>query len=197
MPTLTALRVATLNELGDGVHAFVKRDCAACTLVGPVLGSLVRAAAVRTVHSQDDPTFPEDVATVGLVGDDTSLRRSFSLGIETVPTLIRIENGIEVAHRRMEHRRVVLVPRARPHQRVCGVAALATRLRFQEPRHWHSGEARHCLRSDVGKVTTRRDSDGRGRARGDVCAWVVRWPPPHSADRRASTAHACRHVASP
>ncbi len=95
MSTLAALRAATIEELGDGVHAFVKRDCAACTLVGPVLGTLVKASAVQTVHSQDDATFPEDVASVGVVGDDTSLRRSFALDVETVPTLIRIENGIE------------------------------------------------------------------------------------------------------
>ena len=96
MPTIHALRSATINELGDGVHAFVKRDCAACSLVAPVLASLVHDGVVSSVYSQDDPTFPEAVAAIGVVGDDTSLRRSFSLDIETVPTLVRVKNGEEV-----------------------------------------------------------------------------------------------------
>ena len=96
MPTLAELRAATIKELGDGIHAFVKRDCAACTLVAPVLASLVRESVVQTVHSQDDLAFPEEVAAVAKVTDDTSLRRSYALDIETVPTLVRIENGEEV-----------------------------------------------------------------------------------------------------
>ena len=96
MPTLAELRATTIRELGDGIHAFVKRDCAACTLVAPVLASLVSASVVQTVHSQDDVAFPEQVASVGTVTDDTSLSRSFALDIETVPTLVRIKNGEEV-----------------------------------------------------------------------------------------------------
>jgi hypothetical protein len=76
----------------DGLIAVVKRDCPTCVLVGPVLGNLARGAGL-TVYSQDDPTFPE---TVPGRFDDTALNVSHRLGIEIVPTLIRLEAGREV-----------------------------------------------------------------------------------------------------
>lgn len=76
-----------------GVVAVVKRDCPTCVLVGPVLASMVRAGRIDAVVSQDDPSFPSDVDSV----DDTDLDISWSLGIETVPTLVRLESGSEVA----------------------------------------------------------------------------------------------------
>ncbi len=78
--------------LPDGLVAVVKRDCATCELVGPVLGDLQRRVGV-TVYSQDDPTFPE---TVDGVVDDTWLGVSWHHDIETVPTLLRVEGGKEV-----------------------------------------------------------------------------------------------------
>src|SRR5258707_13178679 len=45
-----------------------------------------------TVFSQDDPAFPPGVDPV----DDTELEHSFRQGIETVPTLLRVENGAVV-----------------------------------------------------------------------------------------------------
>ena len=96
MSTVAELRAATLHELGDGLHVFVKRDCATCTLVAPVLATLVANGVVHTVHSQDDPTFPEEVCAVGSVFDDTTLRRSYALDIEAVPTIVRVADGVEV-----------------------------------------------------------------------------------------------------
>ncbi|MDQ3385461.1 MAG: thioredoxin [Actinomycetota bacterium] len=82
-------------ELPDGFVAVVKRDCPTCTLVSTVLAQLADMPGVAlTVWSQDDPTFPEGVS--GVV-DDTSLERSWHLDVETVPTLIRVEGGVEVA----------------------------------------------------------------------------------------------------
>ncbi len=75
----------------DGLVAFVKRDCPTCVLVQPVLRQLAGATTL-TVLSQDDPAFPDGVEVV----DDTSLERSWRLGIETVPTLLRVEGGVEV-----------------------------------------------------------------------------------------------------
>jgi len=48
-----------------------------------------RDARDLRVYSQDDPTFPEGVATA----DDTSLDVSFALEIDTVPTLLWLEGG--------------------------------------------------------------------------------------------------------
>ncbi len=78
-------------ELPDGLVAIVKRDCPTCLLVEPVLQRLA-AAVPLTVWSQDDPGFPAGVDVV----DDSGLERSRRLGVETVPTLLRVQGGVEV-----------------------------------------------------------------------------------------------------
>jgi hypothetical protein len=80
-------------DLPDGLVVVVKRDCPTCTLVEPVLARLA-AVTGCTVVTQDDPSFP-DLGTAGTALDDTSLDRSWMLGIETVPTLLRRRDGRE------------------------------------------------------------------------------------------------------
>ncbi len=82
---------STPPALPDGLVAIVKRDCPTCELVAPVLGAISAAVPLR-VYSQDDPTFPHEVADVI---DDTALSMSWHHDIETVPTLLRISEGIE------------------------------------------------------------------------------------------------------
>ncbi len=69
----------------------VKRDCPTCVEVVPVLAGLAGSRQL-TVYSQDDPAFPAGTSPV----DDRSLDFSWHHDIETVPTLIRMEDGIEV-----------------------------------------------------------------------------------------------------
>ena len=76
------------------IVVFAKRDCPTCLLVEPVLRDLSARGDGCKVYSQDDPTFPSQVKTVV---DDTSLEQSFRHHIEIVPTLLRFENGREVA----------------------------------------------------------------------------------------------------
>ncbi|HEY6908873.1 MAG TPA: thioredoxin family protein [Myxococcales bacterium] len=77
----------------DGLVAIVKRDCPTCALVAPVLAQL-RASGVRlAVYTQDDRTFPSGLDPI----DDASLEVSFRLGVETVPTLLRMSGGKEEA----------------------------------------------------------------------------------------------------
>jgi hypothetical protein len=78
--------------VSDGLIAFVKRDCPTCTLVEPVLRQLAEQPVDLIVFTQDDPTFP-DVA--GAVVDDTDLDASYRFHIDTVPTLVRVEDGAE------------------------------------------------------------------------------------------------------
>ena len=78
-------------QLPDGLVAVVKRDCPTCVLVEPVLQQLAAATAL-TVWSQDDPAFPGGVPVV----DDRALERSWRTGIDTVPTLLRVVDGVEV-----------------------------------------------------------------------------------------------------
>ena len=77
----------------DGLIAVVKRDCPTCELTASVLAELA-ARGPLTVFTQDDPAFPEAIASRI---DDTGLAVSHRLGIEIVPTLIRRSNGQETA----------------------------------------------------------------------------------------------------
>ena len=72
--------------LPEGLVAFVKRDCPTCELVVPVLRQLP-----VTVVVQDDPQWPAGVTRV----DDTELELSWRSRISTVPTLVRVEQGVE------------------------------------------------------------------------------------------------------
>ena len=76
----------------DGFVIVAKRECHTCEMIQPVMQSLDREAAL-TVYTQDDPTFPSGLRHVV---DDHALERSFHLGVETVPTLIRYQGGREV-----------------------------------------------------------------------------------------------------
>ena len=78
--------------LPDGWVVVVKRDCPTCLLVEPVLHQL-HAAGSLTVVSQDDPAFPAEVTVL----DDRELETSWRAQVETVPTLLRVEAGVEVA----------------------------------------------------------------------------------------------------
>ena len=71
----------------------LKRDCETCKLVEPVLAAL-RDEFPLTLYSQDDPSFPEGL---GGAEDDRTLEKSYHLGVETVPTLVRLESGQEVS----------------------------------------------------------------------------------------------------
>jgi hypothetical protein len=78
-------------QLPDGWVAVVKRDCPTCVLVEPALRQL-GATGPLTVYSQDDPGFPAGLPVV----DDTSLEVSWRLRLTTVPTLLRVQDGVEV-----------------------------------------------------------------------------------------------------
>lgn len=68
----------------------VKEDCATCRMVVPVVSQLAQLFDVE-VYSQDNPNFPPEIK----VNDDTSLEKSWSLHIETVPTIIKYDDGGE------------------------------------------------------------------------------------------------------
>ncbi len=81
----------TKNPLRDGWTIIVKRECATCVMVVPVISRLVRELPSLTVYTQDDPTFPEGVVSVS----DLDLAASWHADIDTVPTLIFRANGVE------------------------------------------------------------------------------------------------------
>ena len=69
--------------------AVVKKDCPICVLVAPVLTAIGASAGI-TVITQDDPDFPE---RADWVRHDADLALSWHSQIETVPTLLRVEDG--------------------------------------------------------------------------------------------------------
>ena len=83
--------VGTKPPLPDGLVAVVKKDCATCEMVIPVLRQ-VAAAAHLTVFVQDDPEFFAENAPI----DDRSLSVSWHYNIETVPTVLKILDGKEI-----------------------------------------------------------------------------------------------------
>ncbi len=89
-------------SLPDGFVAVVKRDCPTCELVQPVLAQLVRSATLAAIVTQDDPDFPDlggavpEQGAPAAVTFDEDLAVSYLWDIETVPTLLRIEDGDEV-----------------------------------------------------------------------------------------------------
>lgn len=85
--------MTTKPTLADGLHLIVKRDCPTCVLIEPAIAQLAATSQPLTVYSQDDPSFPEAVDAV----DDGNLFVSWHHQIETVPTLLRIEAGMETS----------------------------------------------------------------------------------------------------
>ena len=77
--------------LPDGLVAVVKRECETCRMVVPVLRQLADAGDL-TVFTQDDADFPGDPPA----RLDDGLAVSWHHAIETVPTLIRVRDGVEV-----------------------------------------------------------------------------------------------------
>ena len=70
----------------------VKRECETCQMVVPVLQHLNEVTAL-TVYTQDDPLFPASPQAI----HDHDLSISWHQEIETVPTLIKLKDGVEVA----------------------------------------------------------------------------------------------------
>ncbi len=77
----------TRPALPNGLVVVVKEECETCRMVAPLL-----ARFDATVFTQDDPAFPASVAAV----HDADLAVSWHHEIETVPTLLRVVDGVEV-----------------------------------------------------------------------------------------------------
>src|SRR3954447_6415043 len=82
----------TSSPLPDGLVVVVKEECETCRTVAPLLAELAKAGEVLTVFTQDDPSFPPGVDAV----HDRDLSVSWHHDIETVPTLLRVQDGVEI-----------------------------------------------------------------------------------------------------
>jgi hypothetical protein len=102
--------------LPDGLVVIVKEECETCRMVAPLL-----AQFECVVYTQDDPAFPHQVSPV----HDADLSVSWHHEIETVPTLIKVMNGIELE-------RTVGWSRAE-WQRITGIAHLGDDLPVMRP----------------------------------------------------------------
>jgi hypothetical protein len=77
------------TSLPDGVVAVVKQECETCRTIVPVLRQLA-AATTLTIYTQDDAGFPGDPSAT----HDADLSVSWHHDIETVPTLMRVVDGM-------------------------------------------------------------------------------------------------------
>lgn len=83
-----------MKTLPNGFVVVVKEDCPTCVMVIPALQQIIEHSTTSlTIFTQDNPDFPAEISNVN---DDSSLEFSFHHAIETVPTLIHVENGTEV-----------------------------------------------------------------------------------------------------
>mgnify|MGYP001045689915 CR=1 FL=1 len=89
--TVTASQHVGAPTLPDGLVVVVKRECETCRMVAPLLAELATTVGI-TVYTQDDPAFPEGVDAL----HDADLAVSWHHRIETVPTLLRVVDGVEV-----------------------------------------------------------------------------------------------------
>ena len=175
-------------RLPDGLVAVVKRECATCVLVVPVLQQLAGGATNVTVYTQDDPDFPSGMAA----RHDGDLAISWHHGVETVPTLIRVDGGVEVDRTVGWHReqweRVTgmtgLGPDLPPMRPGCGSLS-------RRPRS-HRRAARAVQRIEAA-CPPHRDRRARGRDGGAVRPGLDRRPAGGPADRGAGVAHARGH----
>lgn len=98
-----ALQIAAMTSF----TVVVKDECETCHLVAPVLAEIAGAGRPLVAYWQDDAAFLGDAVAKA---DDRALERSFRLGIETVPTLLRWEDDTEtgrvVGWNRAEWRRL-------------------------------------------------------------------------------------------
>jgi hypothetical protein len=76
----------------DGLIVVAKRDCPTCVLVEPLLSTLANRSGGLQLIVQDDPRYGAGVAGAAL---DESLHLSWQLNVEIVPTLIRMNDGVE------------------------------------------------------------------------------------------------------
>ena len=90
--TPPAVKESVAVHLPDGVVVIVKRECPTCVVVAPALAEIAGAGVPLTVYSQDDPGFPDGVDVV----DDRDLDVSLALDLRTVPTVVKVEGGVEV-----------------------------------------------------------------------------------------------------
>ena len=174
--------------LPDGLVAIVKRDCETCRMVVPVLRQLASERSL-TVYTQDDPEFPGDPAATF----DDELAISWHHEIETVPTLIRVVDGVEVGRTvgwlRPDWERLTGVatlgeglPEFRPG---CGSKSVDPDL-VDELRVRHGGSVLRSRRIEIAEL---EDEFEMMFSRG-----VDRWAPGRAAHRGARAGDARRHV---
>ena len=90
-----------MSALPDGFIIFSKHDCPTCQLLEPVYHELAASKTPLTLYTQGNPDFLHSMKEAQ---EDAHLEHSYRLHIETVPTLIRVEQGSEVGRRSGWHK---------------------------------------------------------------------------------------------
>ena len=85
---VTPARELSTTALTDGLTVVVKRDCETCQMVEAAIAAIASSTPIRVI-TQDDPSFPASVERE----HDDDLAFSWHHDIETVPTLIKVDEG--------------------------------------------------------------------------------------------------------
>ncbi|MEO1058690.1 MAG: thioredoxin family protein [Actinomycetota bacterium] len=88
---MTTANSSAAPALPDGLVVVVKRDCETCRTIAPALADVAAKRGDLTVLTQDDPQFPDTPTPLF----DEDLAFSWHHDIETVPTLIVADGGVE------------------------------------------------------------------------------------------------------
>ena len=80
------------KTFADGFHLVVKQECETCQLTEPVIRTLAKQHSLN-IYVQDDEEFLADLPCQQYDGE---LENSFYLEIDTVPTLLMVEDGKEI-----------------------------------------------------------------------------------------------------
>ncbi len=181
------MTVPTAPLLPDGIVVVVKRECETCQMVVPVLRELSEGVELH-VYTQDDPDFPGDPAAI----PDSDLAVSWSHDIETVPTVIRCADGVEIG-------RTVGWSR-QAWEELTGVDGLGADLPPMRPGCGSMSvdpdlvdELRVRFGRSTLAVSPHRGGRRRGRVRDDVRPRLDRWAAGRSAHRGAGDGDAGRH----
>ena len=79
--------------MNERILVFLKHDCPTCELILPLLADIQKNTSALKIIVQDNPNLFNDMD----VQEDSNLEISFQHEIETVPTVVKIENKSETS----------------------------------------------------------------------------------------------------
>ena len=90
---IKACKTREIIIMNERILVFLKHDCPTCELILPLLADIQKNTSALKIIVQDNPNLFNDLD----VQEDSNLEISFQHEIETVPTVVKIENKSETS----------------------------------------------------------------------------------------------------